>query len=113
MNDKEANKYSMIAYVHPVFVLRTAYYGSICENIGKLRRGQRNLPRFSSHTDLRAVRESIGFSIASTDSGHFEILRMANDIEGTFDSTYIQTKISLRSKELPRNTLDIPDKQSR
>ena len=66
-----------------------------------------------SHTDLKAVRESIGSSIASTDSGHFEIRRMANDVEGTLDSTSIQKKISLRSRELQKHTLDIPDKQSR
>ena len=46
-------------------------------------------------------------------SGHFEIRRMANDMEGTLDSTSIQTKINLRSRELQRHTLDIPDKQSR
>ena len=66
---------------------------AVKKNIGKLRRGQRNLPRPNSHTNLKTVRENIDSSTASTNSDHFEIREITNDMEGTLDTNENQFTI--------------------
>ena len=86
MSDEEALRYSLRAFN---ILLWLANRGISCKSIGKVGRRQCKRLRLGSNTDFEAVRESIGSIIASIDSSHVEIRRMADNMEGALGSCFV------------------------
>ena len=60
----------------------------------------------------KAMRTCFGTSSAQTDHSHFDVRRMANDMESTLGCAALQTEISLRPGKLQRHSYDGAIKQS-
>ena len=65
-----------------------------------------------SHADSEAMRARSCTSSAQTDYKHFDVLRMANVMDGTLGGAALQTKINLRPRQRQGHPLNISDQQS-
>ena len=89
MNDQEANEYSEIAYVHPVFFCGQPTVEAVEKTLASLDEDSAIGPDLIPTRILKRCAKVLAPALHLLISGHFEIRRTANDMERALDSSSI------------------------